>query len=264
MEPAGLAVGIVAIAGLFNNAVDCFEYVQIGRNFGQGYQIGLLKLDGARLRLSRWGQAVGISDELKDIQSLPPALKSAQDVEKAEQILGQILDLFADAEGISAKFKIRGGRSEQELFVHDNQMDLEPAALTLHNKMRDLSIKRQTQTGLRQKAKWALYEEKHFKRLIEDITGLVDDLIGLFPAAQALQQKICTAEVAEMSAKGDLSVRETVVQGQDKLLEKAIVEAMNSRSPAAPNTSFSGSHNSGLQLANNTGTISNLRWGGSA
>ena len=264
MEPASLAVGVLAIAGLFNNAVDCFEYVQIGRNFGQGYQTGLLKLDSARFRLSRWGQAVGISDELKDIQSLPPALKSAQDVEKAEQILGQILELFADAEGISAKFKIRGGRSEQELLVHDNQMDLEPAALNLHSTMRDLSIKRQNQTGLRQKAKWALYEEKHFKRLIEDITSLVDDLIGLFPAAQESQQKLCTAEVAEISAKPDFPMLGTVVQGQDKSLEKAIVKAINSRSPAASNISFSGSHNSGFQLANNIGTISSPRWGGSA
>ena len=55
MEPAGLAVDALAIAGLFNNALDYFEYVQIGRNFGQGYQISLLKLDTARLRLSRWG-----------------------------------------------------------------------------------------------------------------------------------------------------------------------------------------------------------------
>ncbi|KAL8695673.1 MAG: hypothetical protein Q9201_007989 [Fulgogasparrea decipioides] len=94
-------------------------------------------------------------------------------------MLGQILELFADAEGISAKFKSRGGRAEQELLVHDTQTDLEPAALSLHNKMRDLSIKRQNQTPLRQKAKCALYEEKHFKRLIEDITSLVNDLIEI-------------------------------------------------------------------------------------
>lgn len=264
MEPAGLAVGALAIAGLFNNAVDCFEYIQIGRNFGQGYQTSLLKLDAARLRLSRWGQAVDISGELKDTQSLSQALESAQEVDKAEQILGQILDLFADAEGISTEFKKRAGRSEQELLVHDTQMDLEPAALTLHNKMRDLSIKRQNQTSLRQKAKWALYQEKHFKKLIENITSLVNDLIELFPAAQASQKKLCTAEVAEMSAKGNLPMLGKVVKSQDKLLEEAIVEAMKQMSPAAPNVTFSGSHNSGFQLANNTGTISGLRWGGTA
>ncbi|KAL8873244.1 MAG: hypothetical protein Q9198_007057 [Flavoplaca austrocitrina] len=264
MEPAGLAVGVLAIAGLFNNAVDCFEYVQIGRNFGQRYQTGLLILDGARLRLSRWGQSVGLSHELKDTQSLSQALESAQEVNQAEQILSQILELFADAEGISAKFQTRAGRSQQELLIHDAQVGLEPAALTLHNKMRDLSIKRQNQTPLRQKAKWALYEEKHFKRLIEDITSLVNDLIELFPAAQESQKKLCTAEVAEMNAKGNFPMLETVAKSQDKLLEEAIVEAMKQHSPAAPNVTFSGSHNSGFQLANNIGSISNLRWGGNA
>ena len=262
MEPAGLTVGVLAIAGLFNNAVDCFEYVQIGRNFGQGFQTGLLKLDGARLRLSRWGQSVGLSGELEDEQSLPQAFESAYDTNKAEQMLGQILELFADAEGISAKFKTWGGRAEQDLLIHDTQMDLEPAALSLHNKMRDLSIKRQNQTRLRQKAKWALYEEKHFKRLIEDITSLVSDLIELFPAAQASQKQICKAEVAEMGAKENLPMLGAIVKSQDKLLEETIAEAINQKTPV-PNITFSGSHNSGFQLANNTGTISNLRWGGS-
>ena len=66
------------------------------------------------------------------------ALESTRDVDKAEQILGQILELLADTEGISAKFKKRAERSEQELLVHHSQKDLEPAALILHNKMRDL------------------------------------------------------------------------------------------------------------------------------
>ena len=52
---------------------------------------------------------------------------------------------------------------------------------------------------------------------------------------------------------------ETVVQGQYQLLEKTIVEAMSSKSPAASNISFSSSHNSGFQLAHKTKTISNLR-----
>ena len=97
------------------------------------------------------------------------------------------------------------------------------------------------------------------KRLIEDIKSLVDDLIELYPVTQASQQKLCIAEVAEISAKEDLPTLETIVKSQDKLLEEAIAEAMKQKSPAAPNISFSGSHNSGFQSATNTGTISNLR-----
>lgn len=149
------------------------------------------------------------------------------------------------------------------MLVHDTQTDLEPAALSLHNKMRDLSIKRQNQTPLRQKAKWALYEQKHFKRLIEDITSLVNDLIELFPAAQESQKQLCKAEVAEISAKENLPMLGNAVKSQDKLLEETIVEAINQKT-SVPNITFSSSHNSGLQLANNTGTINNLRWGDSA
>ena len=56
MDPASLATGVLALAGLFNNAVECFEFIQLGRNFGGDFQTSLLKLDDVRLRLSRWGE----------------------------------------------------------------------------------------------------------------------------------------------------------------------------------------------------------------
>ena len=65
-----------------------------------------------------------------------------------------------------------------------------------------------------------------------------------------------------MGAKENLPILGAIVKSQDKLLEKAIAEAINQKTPV-PNIIFSGSHNSGFQLANNTGTISNLRWGSS-
>lgn len=94
MEAGGLAVGVVALAGLFNNAVDCFEYVQLGRSFCTNFQTSLLKLDNARLRLSRWGQSVGLSGDVKNARSLQTVALPTEDVAKAEKVLGQILDLF--------------------------------------------------------------------------------------------------------------------------------------------------------------------------
>lgn len=66
MEAGSLAIGIVALAGLFNNALDCFEYIQLGRCFSTNFQTGLLKLGNARLRLSRWGESVGLTSELQN------------------------------------------------------------------------------------------------------------------------------------------------------------------------------------------------------
>jgi hypothetical protein len=49
-EAVGLAF---AILGAFNGAIQCFEYVQVARNFDQNFQTATLKLDIPKLRLSR-------------------------------------------------------------------------------------------------------------------------------------------------------------------------------------------------------------------
>lgn len=86
---------------------------------------------------------------------------STEDRSKAERVLGQILELFADAEGVSTKFKSRA-RADDPNLVLLNALD--SLGQSLHEKMRDLSIKRQNRTPLRQKVKWALYEERSTSR----------------------------------------------------------------------------------------------------
>lgn len=103
VDLAGLTTGVVALAGMFNNAVDCFEYIQFGRYFVKDLRVNLLKLDNAGLRLSRWGESMGLSRDLEGAQAL-----SAEDARRAGKRLGQTSELFANAEGgVSAKFKNR-------------------------------------------------------------------------------------------------------------------------------------------------------------
>lgn len=226
-EAAGLAVGIIGLASLFNNAVDCFEYVQLGRNFSTDFQTSVLKLDNARLRLSRWGQAVGLSDNIAKIQSLQATALPIEDMPRAERLLGQILDLFADAEGVSLKFKNNTSTSDTSLAIFNVQADMDPVGRSLHEKMRELSIKRQNGASLRQKMKWALYEEKHFKRLIEDVIDLVDDLVEVFPAARQTQLELCEIEAAEV-ANESLPMLQDIAASQDKDLETVISNIMKS------------------------------------
>lgn len=226
-EAAGLAVGIIGLASLFNNAVDCFEYVQLGRNFSTDFQTSVLKLDNARLRLSRWGQAVGLSDNIAKIQSLQATALPIEDMPRAERLLGQILDLFADAEGVSLKFKNNTSTSDTSLAIFNVQADMDPVGRSLHEKMRELSIKRQNGASLRQKMKWALYGEKHFKRLIEDVIDLVDDLVEVFPAARQTQLELCEIEAAEV-ANESLPMLQDIAASQDKDLETVISNIMKS------------------------------------
>ncbi|PSN61267.1 hypothetical protein BS50DRAFT_562753 [Corynespora cassiicola Philippines] len=251
MEASSLAIGTVTLAGLFNNAVDCFEYVQLGRNFGTNFQTSLLKLDNARLRLSRWGQAVGLSGSVEHARSLQESSVKIEDIPKAEKVLGQILELFVESEKISARYKISVGANSSNTAILDANADLDAVGQYLHEKMRKLCINRQNGSTLRHKARWALYEEKRLHRLIEDIIELIDDLVGLFPAIEEAQRKLCEAEVSEIGAES-LSTLIEIIRSQDKDLEKAISDAMKA-ADYKQSTTYNNYHS---KIANQATTMS--------
>ncbi|KAF2623383.1 hypothetical protein BU25DRAFT_414388 [Macroventuria anomochaeta] len=258
-ETAGLVIGVVALAGLFNNTVECFEIVQLGRAFGKSFQTSQLKLDNARLRLSRWGKSLSL-DDVRDAVSLPGRLGSETTVKHAEALLGQIIELFAEAEGVSNRYRSRTEPEDNSLAVYDPQTDLYPAVAKLHNKMRQLAIERQNRSGVRQKAKWALYQEKQFRRLIEDVTELVDGLVELFPATQQTQRELCDREVSAIGDGEGMSVLKEIAAAQDRLLEQAITNATVG-AERSHHIVFSGSGNTGLQLGHNSGTMSGFMFG---
>jgi len=260
VETAGLVGGVVALTGLFNNTVECFEFIQLGRTFGKSFETSQLKLDNARLRLSRWGKSLSLNDNIQDTVSLQGRFESEATVKHAEALLGQIVELFAEAEGVSNRYKSQTAPQDDSLAVHDPQTDLDPAMAKLHDKMRQLAIERQKRSGVRQKAKWALYQEKQFRRLIEDITELVDSLVELFPATQQTQRELCDREVSAIGEGEGISVLKEIAAAQDRLLEQAIKKATVG-ADRSHHIVFSGSGNTGLQLGYNSGTMSGITIG---
>ena len=261
MEPAGFAVSVFALATLFNNVVECFEYVQLGRKFDGDFQTSLLKLDDARLRLSRWGESVGLSDDLQDADALRNSRLSPELVIMAKGRLEQIQQLFVEAEDTSKKLTGPNKNSSVDLSVRD-PTDLDSTAAGLHIHMRELAIRRQNRTasrGIRQRAKWALYEEKHFRKLIGDVTELVSGLTELFPAAKQSQQQLCEAEVRGISTES-LAMLKDAIAGQDIYLETVIAKTMGERRESPSSVSISGSNYSGLQLGENKGSMSGFNF----
>ncbi|KAH7069947.1 prion-inhibition and propagation-domain-containing protein [Paraphoma chrysanthemicola] len=259
-ETAGVVIGVVALASLFNNTVDCFEFIQLGRAFGKSFQTSQLRMDNARLRLSRWGKALSLDNDVRQTTSLQGHLGSEANIKHAENLLGQIIELFAEAEGVSSKYKSRTQPRDDSLMVYDPQTELDPAMAELHQKMHQLAIERQNRSGMRQKAKWALYQEKQFRRLLEDITDLINDLDHLFPAAQQTQRDLCDAEVSTLGQGEGITVLREIAADQDKLLEEAIAKAAESTGQSH-HIVFSGSGNTGLQIGHNSGTMSGFTWG---
>lgn len=217
MEVAGLVIGGVSVVGLFTVCVECFEYVQVGRELGKNYHTALLKLDLLKLRLSRWFTAVRDS---------AVTAQSEEEIKKAHDVLGQIIYLFEETEKRSKRFSKspRGPSEGSSGKGPEVDADLE----AIHQKMRNLALKRQKQSTFIQKARWALYEEKQVKRLIEDIDPLVKDLVELFPATKAHERQLSLEEAQELQAgpTRGIEMLQEANEGEDELLQDSITEVM--------------------------------------
>lgn len=229
MEPLGFAIGVAGLVTAFTTCVDCFEYVQLGRQFGQDYGKCILRIDAAKVRMCRWGAAMGLG--------LEPHLKrqvSASDEEMrlAQSLLEQIMESFKDAERVSERFMkhtIMQKTRTEDLLVYDPNSDLDPSYQRLHLNMRERAIQLQKGTSIRKKAVWSLYEKKRFDTMIEEVTGFVSDLVELFPAAQADQRALCKTEVSEVSETQDLVILNAVACEDDKMLAVEVKKEMISR-----------------------------------
>jgi hypothetical protein len=217
-EPFGIVAGAVGIAAAFTACVDCFNCVQLGRRFGRDYQTDLISLNCARLRLTRWGQAVDIYKDPK----LGRADASAAEVQTAKDILFQILILFADTESISKKYKIKAQNGDDlSVFLAD---DLDPTVMALANKMKELAIKRQKGSSILKTVSWALYYRAELQGLIFNITLLLDSLEKLFPAPQVLA--LVRQETADISDTQELRLVEEAARDVDNTLCTAAKEAL--------------------------------------
>jgi hypothetical protein len=178
------------------------------------WQTDVLAISSARLRLSRWGEAVNIYDDPK--LDRPDA--TAIEIRTAKETLLQILALFADTEEISRKYELTANASESLDLL--SATDIDPAIMALRNWMKNLAIKRQKRSRFFKLTSWALYHRAEFQQLIDSVVLLIDNIEKLFPAPQA-QIMLVRQEAAEIGDKASLELIENAAKGVDGLLRKA-------------------------------------------
>jgi len=214
MEPFGIVASALSVAGLFNNCVHCFEYIQLGRHFGRDYETCQLRLDVAMVRLGRWGEAVKINDDPR-FDSNAPIEKS---VRVAQSIFEGIKLLFETAWRTSKRYELVA--DQQDLVVFEDK-DMKPVGRGLHNRMRKVASQRQKRTSLSKKIAWALYDKKNLEETIQKITELVDELEAVFPAEAVACRKLVEVEIEEVEDEASLTVLKDAAVGVDAALSDA-------------------------------------------
>lgn len=240
---------------LLKNVVAYFGSIQMGQDFGKNFQNSLLKLGVIRLRLTRWSQSVGLAN-LNDTQSLENVKISSKDIPMVKELLSRIMESFEDAERASNRIKKRN----PSVGVLNPAKELDETAASLYEKMDTLVKTRQGDVELEEQPELIVYEEKNFTRLIEDISDSVNDLIELFPAVEEAQRKLCEEEVSELNSnESSLSLLKEAAEGQDNMLSKTVTKVIQSTTTYTNSVVFQGT-NSGFQIGNNKGRISNVRF----
>lgn len=233
MDPASTAMGAIALYGLFSTILSSFEYIQYGRQFGEHYESAVLKLDVARLRLSRWAQSIGLNDDPKSQAKLESSL-SKKEIDIAKNLLGNIAEAFENVERLSRKYedtmRLIGDEEEGVLDVINGEREddgLSARFKRMHLKAKSRIRSRQKSTSTANKARWALYEKKRFEDLIRDIRDHTDALIENFPRTVMVQGQLAAEEVKELTEDAqDRVMLKTIAQENDRILAQAVEKAI--------------------------------------
>ncbi|RKK89117.1 Heterokaryon incompatibility protein s [Fusarium oxysporum] len=215
-EVFGTLAGALSVAALFNNCVDCFGYIQLSRHFGRDFERCQLKLDIAKIRLGRWGEAVAINDDPRFATDAP----NDRDSRQVQAILEEIELLFQTIQKSSKRYEID---ARQDDLMRFEDKDMQPVVRGLHGRLGVIARQRQRRTALLKKAAWALYDGKNFDRLVEQITGFVDDLEKLFPV-ETTRRKLVELEIEEVDDEPSLMALQDAAAGNDSVLSEAVTK----------------------------------------
>ncbi|KAI1181393.1 prion-inhibition and propagation-domain-containing protein [Nemania serpens] len=149
--------------------------------------------------------------------------QEVESVQQVQDILEKIDQLFQNLENASRRYTKRAKKEDVE---HLQIQTMQPVAQKLHSRLSTTVRQRQKGTTFLKKAAWALYDGKNFAKLVEQITGFVDDLEKLFPVEEACRLLV-EMEIEEINKdKSSLRVLQNAATDTDSVLSKVVTERL--------------------------------------
>lgn len=185
MEIAGMAISLVSLVSVFENAITCFARVRMAKTFGSDLQLFMLRLEVLHLRLTRWGETLGLNKPIKEIRT-----PSTEAQTLAIKLLKQIKAHFEDAVKVVEGLDIGEDVAASTADLGDKK--------TLVERMHAMSIKRHPRTSVMTKAKWVIYQKDKLSSLVEELSTSVDQLAEVLPADTETSTQMCDDEASQL------------------------------------------------------------------
>lgn len=187
METAGLAVGIIGLAGLFGTCVECFNYIDTGRRYEDDSEILIAKFHIQHVRLYLWGNLVGLtgtsdSENVSILNQQELGVRLCLDGIK--RVLTTSKDLIEKYGLVLTEPGDHSGRQETPLSTRADKLRSCLGALLPEHKPSN------NDTGVLERVKWVIHEKAKFITLVEDLKDFIDGLHGVVPAIQQRHNRL--------------------------------------------------------------------------
>ncbi|KAG9228536.1 ankyrin [Amylocarpus encephaloides] len=169
MEPIGLAVGVVGLAGLFSTCLEVIDKVDSYKGFGVESRSINAQLEADKLLFTKWAQDVGI-DKVKSHNDYQSQLDNPQTNLIVQKILSSIQEIFCKTEDT----------------VSNLQPVVEAGPTSFPNGIHFLNTRQKSQNpkgamSMRSRIGWSLKSKANFLCQVQQFGALVQRLYSLVP-----------------------------------------------------------------------------------
>ncbi|KAK4201687.1 prion-inhibition and propagation-domain-containing protein [Triangularia verruculosa] len=180
-ETAGLVVGVLALAGLFNDCLELLSHISALRSMNYDGELLDTKLDVEKTLFLQWADRVRLF-----YSDCDPRLQTGDAAQTVQHVLQRMRGLMKDSSEIQSRYGLRKALPSDDIVSEANQIS-GPRMLKFSKAFEKLHINGRTTINsapsLLTKARWVAIDKAKFNDLINDISYFIGKLNELIPPA---------------------------------------------------------------------------------
>ncbi|KAJ9602482.1 hypothetical protein H2200_013025 [Cladophialophora chaetospira] len=230
-EAAGLALGVVALAGVFKDCIDLFSYIEAARELGSDFKLLETRLDVEKTLLLQWAERVGLvsgerDQRLCDAKTQPAVnaiLESMRlllgESEELQNRYGLSLEGQAMAKTHQPRLHVKESTSEDKRLGDRRRQRFLRAFgdLTVH----DNDYRQFRKTPTINKIRWAIRDKDKFEDLVQKLSDFVAKLNALVPHQQKENVQMVKEDIRSIANSVRLEVLGAATGRRDLVADEA-------------------------------------------
>ncbi|KAF8541153.1 prion-inhibition and propagation-domain-containing protein [Trichophaea hybrida] len=185
MEPAGLALGIAGLAGLWSTSLEVFDQISAAREYGEKYSMLVAQLEVERARFMLWGRDVGLSSSNDRVNE---RLQDPIVRQSVGEILGWIVHILQSSDVMKKRYShgIIRRSSSHGIIRRGTKDSLRDSGATTPIVIPNIgkrAAETQKQASTMRKIIWSLFGMPKSQVLLQKLEWFIDKLHDLIPLA---------------------------------------------------------------------------------